>query len=170
MSRASGRRSLFGRKGPSYVATVGAIQQSGDLGDPGDPENRIEEIQANEQVFGFMLSLHGLVHLVGFVLSWQIVEPAGFSYRDVWPDSDTGPGRIVGVAWLLTAIGLTVVGIRLANRRDVARFELVVPLVASIVVCATASPQALPGLAISAILLGSMLFLRARRLTYQDVT
>lgn len=163
MTGASGRRSLFGRKGPSYVAAVGAIHQPDELGDPEDFEDRVEEVQANEQVFGFMLSLHGLVHLVGFVLSWQIVEPAGFSYDDVWPDADTGPGRIVGVAWLLTAIGLTVVGIRLANRRDVARVELVVPLAASIVVCATASPQALPGLVISAVLLGSMLVLRARR-------
>jgi hydrogenase/urease accessory protein HupE len=126
-------------------------------------DRRLEEVRANEQVLGFLLVVHGLVHLIGFVLAWRILVPAGFAYDDVWPDAGTWPGRAVGVVWLLIAVSLGLVGIRLANRRDVPVGALVVPLLASVVVSALSTPQALPGLVVSATLLGAIVILRHRR-------
>ena len=124
---------------------------------------RLEELRANEQVFGFLLVLHGLLHLIGFVLAWRIVAPSRFAYDDVWPDAGTWPGRAVGGVWLLVAVSLGVVGIRLANRRDVSVAALVFPLIASVAVSASSIPQALPGLVVSATLLGAIFVLRHRR-------
>jgi uncharacterized membrane protein YkvI len=131
--------------------------------EPGSLDERLEEVRANEQVLGFLLVLHGLVHVVGFLLSWRILEPSGFAYADVWPDAGTWPGRAVGVLWLLVAGSLVVVGARMANRRDVPVSALTIPLVMSVVVNAMASPQALPGLAISVGLLSAIVVLRVRR-------
>jgi len=120
-------------------------------------------LRANEQVFGFLLVLHGLLHLIGFVLAWRIVASSRFAYDDVWPDAGTWPGRAVGGVWLLVAVSLGVVGIRLANRRDVSVAALVVPLIASVAVSALSIPQALPGLVVSATLLGAIFVLHHRR-------
>lgn len=148
----------------SAVGTSSAVPDS--AGDRDSPESRLErldEVEANQQVLGFLLALHGLVHLIGFLLAWRIVAPTGFDYDDVWPDAGTWPGRVVGVVWLLVAVALVVVGARLANRRDVPVAALVVPLLASVVVSAMSSPQALPGLVISVGLLVAIVVLHVRR-------
>lgn len=127
------------------------------------PTPALAAVRANEQILGVMLVVHGFVHTAGFALAWEWFEPKGFSYDDVWPDAGTGPGRVVGVAWLLVALGLVFVGFRLANRRDPAVAEVATPLVASAVLCLMSSPHALPGAVLSGAVLGIMIMIRLRR-------
>lgn len=126
-----------------------------------DPD--VVAVRDNEQVLGFLLALHGLVHVVGFLLAWRLYAPADFSYDDVWPDAATLPGRAVGLVWLAVAVALLAVGGRMSNAREVRTSTLSVVLIASIAVCATAFPQAIPGAAISATVLASMAVLWIRR-------
>ncbi|MEZ5168381.1 MAG: hypothetical protein R2695_18600 [Acidimicrobiales bacterium] len=123
----------------------------------------LEAVRRDEQAVGFMLTLHGLVHLVGFILAWRIGRPFRFSYDDVWPSAGSWPGRAVGLVWLLVAIALVVIGARMANRRDVPVAALVAALVSSVLVCLTAVPAAIPGAVISAGVLVAMSVLRRRR-------
>lgn len=123
----------------------------------------IEDLTENEQVFGFLLALHGLVHLLGWVISWRMFEVQNFHYDDVWPAAGTWPGRLAGVLWLTAAVSLALVGTRLAFRRPVTRLQLAVPLVLSTAMTLTALPSALPGTAVSGSILLAMAVLAVRR-------
>lgn len=127
-------------------------------------------VQDNQRVLGAMLSLHGAVHLVGFVLTWQLFEPAGFSYDDVWPEAGTAAARVVGGAWLAVAVAIGVIGIRMANGRPVPTGAIIGAHAASIAVCATAFPAALPGAVISATVIGAVVVLAVRRRSRPEPT
>ena len=47
--------------------------------------DEVDDLAENEQVFGFLLALHGVVHLLGWAISWQLFEVQNFQYDDVWP-------------------------------------------------------------------------------------
>ena len=132
---------------------------------PTDPSNDpdLVAVRENEQVLGVMLALHGAVHLVGLFLTWQWFEPRGFAYDDVWPDAGTAGARLIGVGWLAVAAAIGLVGVRMANGRSPSRRLIVGVHVASIAVCLTALPAALPGLVISATLIGAVTVLAQRR-------
>jgi hypothetical protein len=123
----------------------------------------VEDLAENEQVFGFLLALHGGVHLLAAAISWRLFEVQNFEYDDVWPRPGTGPAYITGALWCIAALWLAVVGIRLALRRPVSRPQLAGGLVLSGGLTLTALPAALPGLAVSAAILLAMSFLAARR-------
>jgi hypothetical protein len=125
--------------------------------------DEVDDLAENEQVFGFLLALHGLVHLLGFVISWRLFEVQNFHYDDVWPAAGSWPGRLAGVLWLVAAMTLAVIGTRLAVRRPVTRLQLVGPLVLSLAMTLTALPSALPGAAVSGSILVAMAVLAARR-------
>lgn len=61
-----------------------------------------------------VIILHGLVHLLGFVVPWKFVTLAEMPYKvTLLSDKiDVGAGgiRIIGVLWLLATIGFVVVG------------------------------------------------------------
>jgi hypothetical protein len=120
-------------------------------------------VHDNQRVLGVMLTLHGSVHLVGFVLAWRLFEPAGFDYADVWPEAGTAGARVVGAAWLIVAVTIAVLGIRMANGRPVRVGPLVGAHAASVAVCATALPSALPGAVISTTVIGAVVVLALRR-------
>jgi hypothetical protein len=127
------------------------------------PRREIDDLAENEQVFGFMLALHGGVHLLGWVISWRLFEVQNFHYEDVWPAAGTWPGRLAGVLWLVAAASLALVGTRLAFRRPVTRLQLVGPLTLSVAMTLTAIPEALPGTAVSGSILLAMAVLAVRR-------
>lgn len=55
-------------------------------------------------LFIFLL-LHGIAHLVGFMVPWKMASPEGLSYKTtiLWGKVDLGNTgiRIIGVVWLL---------------------------------------------------------------------
>ncbi|MGO9584383.1 MAG: hypothetical protein ACLP36_16460, partial [Acidimicrobiales bacterium] len=55
-----------------------------------------------------LLVVHGLVHLLGFVVPWRLASFAGFPHRtDVLSGADVGTtgARILGVFWLVACLG-----------------------------------------------------------------
>jgi hypothetical protein len=63
------------------------------------------------------LITQGLIHLIGFVVPWQLAKIQGYPYRDeIWGGQvllgATGI-RIVGVLWLVAAIGFVLAGLGL---------------------------------------------------------
>ncbi|MEZ5243677.1 MAG: hypothetical protein R2707_01160 [Acidimicrobiales bacterium] len=125
--------------------------------------DEVDDLAENEQVFGFLLALHGVVHLLGWVISWRLFEIQNFHYDDVWPAAGSWPGRVAGLLWLVAAVSLAVVGTRLAMRRPVTRMQLVGPLTLSLAMTLTSLPSALPGTAVSGSILLAMAVLAARR-------
>lgn len=126
-------------------------------------EADLEAMAENQQVFGFLLVVHGLVHGVGALASWQVAEINRVRYDDVWPAAGTAPAMLMGVIWLAAALWLSVVGVRLANRRDVDRRNLAAAAMLSIVVTLTAWPAALPGTLISGAIVAALVFLSGQR-------
>jgi hypothetical protein len=104
------------------------------------------------------LAVHGLIHLIGFVVPWRIAELEGFPYRttalgDTLVLGETGV-RVVGVAWLVLAVGFVVAGLGV-RRRDAWAIPLTAVLaLASIVVCALGLPESIAGIVVNVVILG----------------
>ena len=56
-----------------------------------------------------LVAAHGLVHVTGFALLWDLAEPANLTYAEATPEPGTLTGRLVGLGWL-AAGGLFVAG------------------------------------------------------------
>lgn len=125
--------------------------------------SELEAVAANQQIFGFLLAIHGAVHVFGAVISWRLFEFLNFRYEDVWPAAGTWPARFSGLLWLIAAGVLIVVGIRLALRRQVDAVQIAAPLVLSLAVTLTALPESAPGAVLSGGILGAMAFVAAKR-------
>ncbi|EWM10231.1 hypothetical protein [Kutzneria sp. 744] len=64
-----------------------------------------------------LLVLHGLVHLLGFVVPWKLATVTGFPHRtDVLSGVDVGEtgARLIGVLWLIAGLGFMAGGATLA--------------------------------------------------------
>lgn len=65
-------------------------------------------------VAAVVLAVHGAIHLIGFVVSWQLGVVQGFGYRTTVLAGliDVGPVGIrgVGAVWLLVAVGFVLAG------------------------------------------------------------
>ena len=126
-------------------------------------EADLEAMAENEQVFGFLLVVHGAVHVVGALASWRVAEINRVRYDDVWPAAGTAPAWIIGAVWLVAALWLSVLGARLANRRVVDRRHLAAAAFLSLAVTLTAWPAALPGTLISGAIVVAIGFLAVQR-------
>lgn len=104
-----------------------------------------------------LLAVHGLIHLIGFVVPWGIATVDGFPYRTTALGAAIALGesgaRLVGIAWLVLAIGFVVAGV--ATWRGTAwAAPLVVGLaVASLVVCVLGLPEAIAGIVVNVAIL-----------------
>jgi len=62
-----------------------------------------------------VLILHGLVHLLGFVVPWKLASIEGLSYKTTILSGTLDIGatgaRLIGLVWLLAAIGFVIAGI-----------------------------------------------------------
>lgn len=70
-------------------------------------------------ILGGFLILHGVAHLVGFVVPWRLVQVEDAPYKTTqlggrWDIGDTGI-RIVGVLWLVGALAFAAAGIGLVG-------------------------------------------------------
>jgi hypothetical protein len=101
------------------------------------------------------LALHGLIHLIGFVVPWGLAQVEGFPYRTTAfagaiELGDMG-ARAVGVAWLLLAVGFVIAAVALW-RRELWAVPVAVGLaIGSAVVCAAGLPEAAVGIAVDAL-------------------
>jgi hypothetical protein len=71
----------------------------------------------------FFIFAHGLVHLIGVVVFWQLAEVEDFPpykttlLNDRWEIGDAGM-RIYGLAWLIATIGFVAAAIGMAFRQE----------------------------------------------------
>ena len=111
-------------------------------------------------LLGGALLVHGVAHLVGFVVPWRIVTSPEIPYRTTLLGVDIGPAgvRAVGIAWLLAAILFVAVAASML-RHAAWPFEAVLTLVGvSVALCVLGLPESRPGLLANAAI-GALLVL-----------
>ena len=99
-------------------------------------------------VLGGTLLVHGVAHLVGFVVPWRIVSSGEVPYRTTLLGVDIGQAgvRVVGLAWLLVSVLFVVVGANVL-RYGAWQYEAIPTLVGvSVVLCLLGLPESRPGL------------------------
>lgn len=107
-----------------------------------------------------VLIVHGLVHLIGFVVPWRLATLADFPYRTtVFSGMEVGSAavRTVGVLWLLAAVGFVVAGAGLLTGASWWTAGTVAAAGLSVVLAALWAQQAFAGLVIDAALLAGLL-------------
>ena len=120
-----------------------------------------------QTVAAILLVVHGLIHLIGFVVPWRLATLAGFPLRTTAFNGAVELGdlgaRLVGLVWLALAIGFV------AAAYGVWRGESwAVPLVAglaaiSLVACVAGFPEAGVGIAINIAILGVVAYVAVLR-------
>jgi hypothetical protein len=111
-------------------------------------------------LLGGALLVHGVAHLVGFVVPWRMVASPEIPYRTTLLGIDIGGAgvRVMGIAWLLMA-GLFVTLAASVLRGGAWRYEGIFTLVGlSVVLCLLGLPESRPGLLANAAI-GALLLL-----------
>jgi hypothetical protein len=106
------------------------------------------------------LAGHGLIHLIGFVVPFGIAQLDGFPYRTAVLggalDLGDAGARLVGVAWLLLAVGFVIVAVATWRGASWSRPVAAALAAASIAVCVLGLPEAGAGIVIDAAILGAV--------------
>ncbi len=113
-----------------------------------------------------LLALHGLVHLLGFVVPFRLAEVEGFPYATTVLGERIDLGevgiRLAGVLWLATAVAFVVAAVGLLLLAPWWWGLALGAAVASALLCALFVPTASAGLVVDAVIL-ALLFLPAVR-------
>jgi hypothetical protein len=108
-------------------------------------------------ILAAVLTVHGLVHLIGFVVTWRITEVAGFSAETLatWGRVSLGDAgaKWIGIGWLLSALGLTLSAIYIGQGAPVGLLLMCLSAALSSVLCIGAAPVANAGFVMDVILL-----------------
>ncbi|HEY7186440.1 MAG TPA: hypothetical protein VH436_07820 [Vicinamibacterales bacterium] len=113
-------------------------------------------------ILAFMLLAHGVAHLPGFFVGWQLVSFPKLPYRTtIFGTIDIGDvgTRLVGIGWLMSSIVFASLAAAIALRIALPSALLPLALGASAVLCVSAWPKASYGFitnaAIAAMLVAS---------------
>lgn len=102
--------------------------------------------------------VHGLIHLIGFVVPWRIVEFADLEYstKIFFEQIDIGDvgQRIWGLVWLGITLAYLPATYGVATDADWTNSVLVPATVASLVVCVLGLPDTVVGILANVIILG----------------
>ncbi|MCY0989806.1 hypothetical protein OV203_21895 [Nannocystis sp. ILAH1] len=109
---------------------------------------------------GLALTLHGLIHLIGFVVPWRIAEVPGFlpTTAAVWGRVELGTlgAQLLGIGWLLGALGFLAAAAGVWLGAAWAHTLMAISAAASIVLCIFGAPAASAGLVVDLALLGAL--------------
>ena len=111
-------------------------------------------------LLGGTLLVHGVAHLVGFVVPWRIVTSSEVPYRTTLLGADIGQAgvRALGLAWLLVSVLFVVLGASVL-RHGAWHYEAILTLVGvSVVLCLLGLPESRPGFSANAAI-GALLLL-----------
>ncbi len=107
-----------------------------------------------------LLVVHGLIHLVGFVVPWGIAQVDGFPYRTSALAGAVALGepgaRLVGVAWLALAVAFVIAGLATWRREGWAAPLIAMLVAGSLIVCALELPEAVFGIVVNLAILGAL--------------
>src|SRR3990170_2517992 len=109
-----------------------------------------------------LLSVHGLVHLIGFVVPWKIASPEGFTYNTTILAGrvELGDGgiRSFGVLWLLATVAFVLAAVGLWAGQSWWWPLAIGVSIASIALCVLGLPDAWIGILANPLVLGLALF------------
>ena len=98
----------------------------------------------------FLLLAHGIAHVPGFLVNWQIASFPDLPYRTTifGTSVDVGPGsiRLLGLCWIATAIVLVVLASAVAFNVPLRPWAIPAALILSPLLCAAGWPEARLGL------------------------
>jgi hypothetical protein len=110
------------------------------------------------RLLAIALAIHGLIHVIGFVVPWRLVSVEGIAYRtsafggriDL---GDVG-ARLVGLAWLPLAVLFLVAAYGVWRSRTWAWSLTVVAATVSFGLCVVGIPDTIYGLVMNTLILG----------------
>ncbi len=109
-----------------------------------------------------VLMVHGLIHLIGFVVPWRLTTIEGMPYKTTLLAGGLNVGdtgiRVVGLLWLLLALGFVVAGIAVVSGQPWWRMLTLGVTLLSLVVTMLGLPDSPFGVLINLIILGYLLF------------
>jgi hypothetical protein len=110
------------------------------------------------RAFALFMTLHGIVHVVGFTVPWRLGGPRGAEYTTSLFNQTVEVGdpvvKLVGLLWLATAFAFLAVALLLWRRHALALRATVGLLILSAGLCLAGLPASIYGLVIDAVLLG----------------
>lgn len=104
------------------------------------------------------LALHGLIHLIGFVVPWRLADLEGIAYRTTAfggrVDLGDAGARLLGVAWLPLVVLFLFAAYGVLRSRDWAWSLTVVAAAVSFGLCVVGVPDTIYGLVVNVLILG----------------
>ena len=114
------------------------------------------------KIAAIFLILHGLIHLIGFLVSWGLVEIDSFKYGTSILAGKVDLGRTgirrVGILWVVGAIGFVIAGVGLWLVTPWWFTLLIGVTLYSLVLCILGWPDSQYGFYINLVILGVLLF------------
>ena len=124
-------------------------------------------------ILAAVVAAHGLIHLIGFVVPWRIATVTGFPYRTTAAGGLADLGdvgmRLVGVGWLVCAVGFVVAGVGIARRAPWALALTSGLAVVSLVVCLIGLPETAAGIVVNLAILGATVWVMRARTSLVEV-
>ncbi len=110
------------------------------------------------RAFAVLVAVHGLIHLIGFVVPWRLAPVDGFPYRTTAFNGslllgETG-AQVIGVAWLALAVGFVIAGLGIWRSSTWALPLTAALAMASLIVCVLGLPEAAAGIVVNVAILG----------------
>ncbi|HEY5247431.1 MAG TPA: hypothetical protein VIJ15_03140 [Dermatophilaceae bacterium] len=102
---------------------------------------------------GAVLAGHGLIHLMGVALLWELGQPGELRYADMSPVPGSAAGILAGVVWLTGAALFTWAAALLVARRLRWRAAALAALAVSVPVLGPAASMTSVGLALDGVIL-----------------
>jgi hypothetical protein len=114
-----------------------------------------------------VLTLHGLIHLIGFIVPWRLASVEGMPYTTsgLAGALDLGPiaVRILGLGWLALAVGFVIAGVGILHDRRWALSLTAVLAVWSLALCVLGLPETVAGIVVNVLILGAVTEVETRR-------
>lgn len=114
-----------------------------------------------------LLALHGVIHLIGFVVPWRLATLEGFGYRTTVFSSAFDVGdvgvRVIGVVWLGLTFGFLAAGYGVWRGKAWAVGLMGVLAFVSLIVCVVGLPETAAGVAIDVAILAAAGYFASRK-------
>jgi hypothetical protein len=118
------------------------------------------------KAFAVFLAAHGVVHVIGFVVPWQLSNFRDITYKTTIfggaLDAGDAGVKAIGLAWLAVTVAMVLVAVMVWRQTRFAYAACLAILVASLALCATGMPDAVMGLVIDVVLLGLLVAVPGR--------
>lgn len=109
------------------------------------------------RIAAILLTLHGVIHLIGFVTPWRIATLEGFAYRTTLLNGTLDVGdvgaRVIGLVWLGLTFGFLAAGLGVWRGEPWAVGLTGALAIVSLVVCLLGLPETFAGIAINVVIL-----------------